>query len=169
MFQDMKPRDEQYIEAKIKERGGPELVQEDDDVLRELLEFENSIENAKRKTVVRTNSNSHFPRDLPTFEQDTKLRPDMSERTTQHSALFIKDLKKDLNEDWKSAVDRNMLIFERKFAVHQHQLRDNLSSVIHEENNRVIRKLSAGPHDKIRDKVSGTSNSTVVTQSLTMS
>lgn len=153
MFQEMKPREEQFIEARINDKGGPEHVQEDDDVLRELLEFENSIEGAKQKTAARVSSYPHFSRDLPTFEQDTKLRPDMSERTTQHSALYIKDLKKDLREDWKSAVDRNMLIFERKFTVHQQQLRDNLTSMIHEENNRMIRKLSAGPHDRIRHQV----------------
>lgn len=152
MFSEMKPQEEQFILSKIDEKGGPELVQEDDDVLRELLEFENSIEGTRQKTAFRSGY-SHFPRDLPTCDQDMKLRPDMSERTTQYSALYIKDLKKDLREDWKSAVDRNMLIFERKFTVHQQQLRDNLSSMIHEGNDHIIRKLSAGPHDRIRDRV----------------
>ena len=154
IFEEMKPREEQYIVAKIRERGGTAVVQQDDNALRELLEFENCIEFAKQKTAKRVSSHGNSLRDVPSFEQDAKLRRDKCERTTQHSSRFIMNLKKDLSEDWSSAVDRNMLVFDKKFTVHQQQLRDNLSCMIHQENNRIIRKLSAGPHDRIRNMVS---------------
>lgn len=154
MFLDLKPQEEQYVAAKVEECGGAELVQGNDAILRELLEYENNVESARVKTLVRMNSNLSTWRNFPGTEPLSKLRPDISERTTQQSAAFLKDIKNDLREDWRTAVDKNMTVFERKFEVHQRQLQDDLASMIHEHNSRIIRKLSAGPHDRIRDQVS---------------
>lgn len=149
MFHDFKPQEEAFIEAKVCERGGVRVVQEHDSMLRDLLEIEYNLQSPRRKGIVRMTSSTSVLTDAV----DTKLRPDISERTMQNSTTFLKDLKSDLREDWKTAVGRNMTVFQRKFAVHQRQLQEELSVVIHEENNRIIRHMSAGPHERIRNEV----------------
>jgi hypothetical protein len=85
---------------------------------------------------------------------NNKTRPDVSERTMLNSAITLKELKADLHEDWRTAVKNNMDVFQRKFSVLQKQLERDLPDFIHEESDRVIRKLRAGPHDRIYDDVS---------------
>ena len=148
VFQELKPQEEVFMDARIDERGGAEYVQENDAILRELLEFEYTIESARFKG--RPDATSVV------IEQpsNAKLRPDISERTMQNAAVFLKDLKDDLQEDWKTSLERNMTVFKRKFAIHQNRLKKGLSLVIQAENNRVIEQLIAGPHDRINNEVS---------------
>lgn len=136
------------MEAKVDERGGVERVQDNDRLLQELLEYEHNIQSSRHKGIVRMSSSMSM---LPD-PNDAKLRPDISERTMQNSTVFLKDLKDDLQEDWKTSVEKNMTVFQRKYDLHERQVKE-LSFVIHEENNRIIRKLSAGPHDRIYDEV----------------
>lgn len=147
MFRDLRPQEEAFIEAKIGERGGSERVQESDRLLQELLEYEHNIQASRHKGIVRMSSSMSM---LPD-PNDPKLRPEISERTMQDSTVFLKDLKDDLDEDWKTAVDKNMTVFQRKYDLHERQVKE-LSVVIHEENNRTIRELSIGPHDMINDE-----------------
>ncbi|KAI0340329.1 hypothetical protein BDW22DRAFT_412068 [Trametopsis cervina] len=147
LFRSFKSQEELYIASKVEEKGGLQLVQENDVVLRELLELESYVELAKGKSFARPLADGILGHDSMDAEQSAKLRPEASERTTQRSALFLKDLKHNLDEDWNAAVDRNMVVFERKFTMQQ-----QLASMIHKENDRVIQNLSAGPHDRIRDE-----------------
>lgn len=148
MFRELRPQEETFMEAKVDERGGVERVQDNDRLLQELLEYEHNIQSSRHKGIVRMSSSMSM---LPD-PNDAKLRPDISERTMQNSTVFLKDLKDDLQEDWKTSVEKNMTVFQRKYDLHERQVKE-LSFVIHEENNRIIRKLSAGPHDRVYDEV----------------
>ena len=123
-------------------------MQESDGLLQELLGYEHNIQASRHKGIVRMSSSMSM---LPD-PNDPKLRPEISERTMQNSTVFLKDLKDDLDEDWKTSVDKNMTVFQRKYDLHERQVKE-LSVVIHEENNRTIRELSIGLHDLINDEV----------------
>ena len=149
MFRELRPQEEAFMEAKIDERGGVDRVKDNDGLLQELLEYEHNINSSRHKGIIRMSSSMSV---LPD-PNDPKLRPDISERTMQNSTVFLKDLKDDLKEDWKTSVEKNMTVFQRKYDLHERQVKE-LSAVIHEGNNHIICELSAGPHDGIYDKVS---------------
>ncbi len=151
VFTEFKPQDEASLAAKVEEKGGTDYVQGNDTILRELLAYENTIVLANHNATSKVDATSAFTEQLSNAEQYAKLRPDISERSVQRSSL--RELKSDLGEDWKTAVDSNMKVFQRKFTIHKRQLQKELSYVIHEENERVIQKLSAGPHDRIQNEV----------------
>lgn len=149
LFRDLKPQVEVYLAARVDENGGIQVVEENDDILRDLLGIETNLQSSGRKGILRISSSAS----LHLETDDTKLRPDVSERTMLNSTIFLKDLKADLREDWETAVGNNRDVFQRKFAVLQTQLERDLPDYIHRENDRVIQKLTAGPHDGIDDPV----------------
>ncbi len=148
VFKEFKPQDEASLAAKVDEKGGADYVQGNDMILRELLAYEDSIMLANQNATSKIEASR--AEQFSNTEIYAKLRPDMNEQITRQSSL--KDLKNDLGEDWKTAVDRNMQVFQRKFSFRKKQLQE-LSLVIHEENDRIIQELSAGPHDTIHNKV----------------
>ena len=149
LFGEMKPQEEVYLAARVDENGGIHAVEENDNILRDLLGIETNLQASGRKGILRMPSSAsiHLETD------DTKLRPEMSERTMLDSTIFLKGLKADLSEDWDTAVGNNRDVFQRKFAVLQTQLARDLPDYILRENDRVIQKLTAGPHDGIDDPV----------------
>ncbi|THH02008.1 hypothetical protein EW026_g787 [Hermanssonia centrifuga] len=147
VFKEFKPQDEASLAAKVDEKGGADYVQGNDMILRELLAYEDSIMLANQNATSKIEASR--AEQFSNTEIYAKLRPDMNEQITRQSSL--KDLKNDLGEDWKTAVDRNMQVFQRKFSFRKKQLQE-LSLVIHEENDRIIQELSAGPHDTIHNK-----------------
>ncbi|EKM56765.1 uncharacterized protein PHACADRAFT_172445 [Phanerochaete carnosa HHB-10118-sp] len=144
---ELKSPEEILMEAKVDERGGPLSVQHNDSALRELLEFDYSLESLRNKGIRRIWSAPNLQLDV----DDAKLRPDMSERTMLNSAVVLNDVKDGLQEDWETALQRNMVVFQRKFAL-QRRLQEDLSAIIHEGNDRVIQELRTGPHDGIYDE-----------------
>lgn len=149
MFGQLRPREELLMEAKVLSQGGAARAQASDNALQELLELEYNLESSRSKgrRVQMTRLQSTLS---VTTTKDITMSPDMSERRMLEYNMSIKDLRKDLRQDWDTAVERNMSVFQRKFDL---QLRD-LSLVIRRENSRVIHRLTAGPHDEIQDEAS---------------
>ncbi|KAI8969692.1 hypothetical protein BD414DRAFT_518441 [Trametes punicea] len=64
--------------------------------------------------------------------------------------IDIEELRAALSEDPAISISRNSDAFERKFEMQEREL-VRIQEIVHEENGIVIRSLSSGPHDKIRD------------------
>jgi hypothetical protein len=64
------------------------------------------------------------------------------------------DLRKEIYEDPDSAVDKNRIVFFRKFEVQKRQIIDELTLVVTRESDRVIQVIKGGPHERILDRVS---------------
>ncbi|GJE98690.1 hypothetical protein PsYK624_149250 [Phanerochaete sordida] len=144
---ELKPPEEALMEAKVVERGGSRFVERSDSALRELLEFDYSLESSRIKGIFHSPSSSNLQLDT-----DTKLRPDISERTMLNSTTILNDVKDGLQEELDTALQNNMVIFQRKFALQRSRLQEDLSAVIHEGSDRVIQELRAGPHEAIHDE-----------------
>jgi hypothetical protein len=65
----------------------------------------------------------------------------------------LKDLREDLR-DPEVAIQKNMVVFERKLEVQQKRLSEEVKAAIEKQGDRVINALEAGPHDKLDDPVS---------------
>ena len=137
---EFQPEDERSLVAKIKEKGGTDRVKEHDTVLRELIRYESDIQTAKSKSSLSRNTS----RDRRFAKvQFSKYHPVIAERTDAKSNLDI--LKQDIDEDVKTTVAKNMAVFELKFDFHRRHQEEMFS---------VMQKLSTGPHERIRDRVS---------------
>ena len=137
MFKQLTPSDELALSRRIDARGGPQVVRENDLLLREFLQEDNS---AEQKHISKGGaSNDHGVKSLSS-----------NSRASGRSSYTIHDLKEDLHEDWDTAIKNNLQTFEGKFALQQRQLQEELWKFIHEENNRVIDAVSRGPHDLIK-------------------
>ncbi len=71
----------------------------------------------------------------------------------RQSTLDLRALKEELFEEPEIAIHRNWSAFERKFEMQEREL-ERIQKIVHEENQLVIKSVSSGPHDKIRDNVS---------------
>lgn len=124
IFQKLIPSDEVKIAEKISGKGDIKSIQKNESLLRELNDFENAIE----------------------------TRP--GERSNKRSAFSYKDLREELQEDFDSAIVKNLENFEGKFVLYQKQLREELSKFIRDENDRLLTAVKEGPHDRIKNEVS---------------
>lgn len=66
----------------------------------------------------------------------------------------VDDLRKDIFEDPDAAADKNRIVFFRKFEVQKRQIIDELTLVVTRESDRVIQVVKGGPHERILDRVS---------------
>jgi len=64
----------------------------------------------------------------------------------------IDDVKKGL-DDPAIVIQRNLQSFERKFAMQQRELLDDIDKLVRRESDRVIESVKSGPHNRILDKV----------------
>ncbi|KAJ3554138.1 hypothetical protein NM688_g3261 [Phlebia brevispora] len=141
LFREYQSPEEHVIAAKVEEKGGVDYVKQHDMILRELIQYEDNLESAKTKSVERFGENT--PAAQASRTHFVKLRPDEAERTAFKSNLA--NLRSDLREGVHEATARNMETFEPKFDFQLKQIQN----AIREENNRVIRRLDAGPHNRI--------------------
>ncbi|KAH9855711.1 hypothetical protein C2E23DRAFT_723446 [Lenzites betulinus] len=68
----------------------------------------------------------------------------------RRGTVDLQELKEELSEDPDISIQRNWNAFERKFEMQEREL-ERIQEIVHEENQIVIKSVSAGPHDKIRD------------------
>ncbi|KAI0820569.1 hypothetical protein BC628DRAFT_1329894 [Trametes gibbosa] len=68
----------------------------------------------------------------------------------RRGTVDLQELKEELSEDPDISIARNWNAFERKFEMQEREL-ERIQEIVHEENQLVIKSVSAGPHDKIRD------------------
>ncbi|KAI9464111.1 hypothetical protein BJY52DRAFT_887328 [Lactarius psammicola] len=62
------------------------------------------------------------------------------------------DLRTDIFEDPDAAVEKNQVVYFRKFEAQKRQIVDELAFVVKRESDRVIQEMKGGPHDRIRDR-----------------
>src|SRR6266702_699856 len=63
------------------------------------------------------------------------------------------DLRTDIFEDPDAAVEKNQIVYFRKFEAQKRQIIDELTFVVKRESDRVIQEMKGGPHERIRDRV----------------
>ncbi|KAH8102306.1 hypothetical protein BXZ70DRAFT_891052, partial [Cristinia sonorae] len=112
--------DEKKIAEKVKGKGDIKTIQRDDSLLRDLNDLENSLD----------------------------VQP--NDRSSKRSAFTAWDLREELQEDFDLAIVKNMEAFQGKFVLYQKQLKEDLSRFIAEQNDRLLKKVKEGPHDRIR-------------------
>ncbi|KAI9438361.1 hypothetical protein H4582DRAFT_257215 [Lactarius indigo] len=62
------------------------------------------------------------------------------------------DLRTEIFEDPDAAVEKNQVVYFRKFEAQKRQIIDELTFVVKRESDRVIQEMKGGPHDRIRDR-----------------
>ncbi|TCD69752.1 hypothetical protein EIP91_006288 [Steccherinum ochraceum] len=107
-------------------------------------------EKIKGNDIKSIQKNESLLRDLNDFENAIETRP--GERNNKRSAFSAKDLRDELQEDFESAIVKNLENFEGKFVLYQRQLREELSKFIREENDRLLTAVKEGPHDRIKNE-----------------
>ena len=137
MFKQLAPPDEVELARRVQVKGGINAVKDNDHILRELLQ-----------ETTDGDEKSH-----PLIEARDRDKNTPSARAKPHSTYTPSDLKGELLEDSDAAIKKNFATFEDKFAIRQRQLRDELTKVIREENDRVIDAVNQGPHDLIKQEV----------------
>ncbi|KAI0038795.1 hypothetical protein FA95DRAFT_1551039, partial [Auriscalpium vulgare] len=70
--------------------------------------------------------------------------------STGHTSL--NELRDDFVENPDAAVEKNMIVFSRKFEVQKRQIIDEIALVVQRESDRIIKEVTAGAHDRILDK-----------------
>ena len=128
IFEKLAPQDLVTIKKMVKEQGDVDVIIGNENALKKLNEFENSLE--------------------------TKEKIDMkSDYSRVRSTFSVKDLRDELRYDFEVSVQKNWVTFEGKFQLHTRQLQDELTKTINEGNSRVIKAVKEGPHDRIKNPV----------------
>ncbi|KAI0770883.1 hypothetical protein BD413DRAFT_613421 [Trametes elegans] len=68
----------------------------------------------------------------------------------RHSTMDLYELRGELSEDPEISIARNRETFGRKFEMQEREF-ERIQAIVHEENKLIIKSVSAGPHDRIRD------------------
>ena len=125
--------EQQELAALVEKKGGPTAVMGDNDALVELLRFRpaTALDQGKRSGGGRGGAEPH------------NGHPEGGD---------LAAVKQELFDSPESAVKKNLEAFERKFDL-QKTLQDNLGKTIRHEGDRVIKAVTAGPHDRIIDPV----------------
>ena len=137
LFKQMTPAEEVNLARRVDAKGGPQVVQGDDAILKDLLDSEPLADDR-----------THAQESKATGKSQAS-----GKSTPGKSSYSVRDLKQELHEDWGTAVKNNMEVFEGKFALQQRQLREELSKFIRDENDRILDNINSGPHDLIKQKV----------------
>lgn len=115
------------LDARIRQEGVSEVLK-NDSLLREL----NSLESKPNSLSSDGPSGGHGHTD---------------------SSTEYKDLQKELQEDPKTAIEKNLNIFTRKFEMQKKEIVEEINKLVVRESDRVIESVLAGPHEKILDRV----------------
>ena len=67
--------------------------------------------------------------------------------------LEVVSLREDILEDPNTAVEKNWVLFSRKFEAQKNQIVDELARVVIRESDRVVQELKGKAHGRIRDRV----------------
>jgi hypothetical protein len=139
-FEKMREPEEARILEDVNLKGGVKAVRDNDDKLRQILSNQ-----GKSANVVKTE------------ETNSKLALTSSAAMMQYNSkanmeaynYSFENLKKDLQEDWKAALESNRKAFDNRFELFSKQVDDLITDVKWIKN-----AASKGPHDLIRDQVS---------------
>ncbi|KAF8273628.1 hypothetical protein EI94DRAFT_1795034 [Lactarius quietus] len=129
MFEQLVSPEQKQLAATVAANGGVKALKDDDKMLLELERTASKVISAPGAEGPRA------PRAKP---GDANPNAD--------------DLRKDIFEDPEVAVERNQIVFFRKFEAQQRQIIDELTLVVKRESDRVIQEIKGGPHERILDR-----------------
>ncbi|KAI0260000.1 hypothetical protein BC834DRAFT_942566 [Gloeopeniophorella convolvens] len=128
VFQQMVNPEQKRLGELVRAKGGVRAIKESDILLAELDLAAHKI-------------SEHGAHDEDRHQHQTPVTP----------AAFDA-LKMDVFEAPDAAVEKNMVVFSRKFEVQKRQIIDELTLVVKREGDRVIEKVTSGPHERIVDQ-----------------
>ncbi|KAM5533025.1 hypothetical protein V8D89_013293 [Ganoderma adspersum] len=129
LFSHVVSPDQQELTALVQNKGGQVAVMGNDNVLRELLEFQptTSIE----------------------LLRGAKNDGDVGSHVLVRDNLAI--VKQELFESPVLSIKKNLEVFERKFQIQQKELEEETWWTVHHERDRVIDSVTSGPRDRLID------------------
>jgi len=137
LFRELASPEQKRLSELIAVKGGVKVLKDDDRVLLELEKAEDKTVSGEPKAEVGRTRREH--------PQDTNIR------------ATANNLRRDIFEDPNVAVEKNLIVFSRKFEAQKNQIIDELTLVVRRESDRVIQEVKGGPHERILDRVSGRS------------
>ena len=132
------PSAEKDLASQIKHEGGTDAVIANENTLRILLDEQNKLE-------ARNRAESSADEDVRGLDTTTDKR----------SIYTVHHLKKELQEDWDTAVKKNLEAFAGKFAIQQRQMQEDMDNAVSRGVDRMINALNQGPHELINNEVIG--------------
>jgi len=133
LFQELVSPEQKRLSELVVAKGRGRVLKDDDKALLELEKVAGKASGLPKAEV------GHARREKPN-DSDTNLAAD--------------NLRRDIFEHPNVAVERNLIVFSRKFEAQKNQLLDELTLVIKRESDRVIQEVKGGPHERILDRVS---------------
>lgn len=147
-FQSMVPLEEAEMKAVVlsgENAKDPDIIKKmlakDPDIVKKILEDPNKV-----KKILEMESKAVDSRGAAGLGRKANHREDVG------------DLLRDINQDPNVAIKRNAeLFFDRKFAMQRRKIQADIAKTVRREGDRIISAVTAGPHDRIIDKVGMTS------------
>ncbi|KAI0766841.1 hypothetical protein BD413DRAFT_141310 [Trametes elegans] len=130
-FSSLVPADQQQLAEVVRNKGGPEAVMRDNSTLLSLAKYKTS---------------SGTPVGKPA---DPHTEPGHSDSNVGDE---LTALREELFDSADAAMEKNLKTFERKFAMQQKKLLEEMQGLVRHESDRVIDSVLSGPHDRIRDR-----------------
>ena len=130
LFEQLVSPEQKLLSDLVNAKGGVIVFQENDNVL---LDLEKAAIKASNSASVE----GHRTR---------QAEPDRAD-------LVVGNLREDILEDPNTAVEKNWVVFSRKFEAQKNQIIDELTLVVQRESDRVIQELKGKAHERIRDRV----------------
>lgn len=148
----MRPREEVQLARKIDRKWGIDNVKNDEDLLRELYDAQSGTRQDEDDG---EDTTSPFSDRIKAVEgKNQRLGIGKKSSVGKGSENTFDEFKAQLNENVQSVLQSNLQTFlDGKFSLFFKPLEDNLQRYIHEENSELWKKMSKGPHDRIRNKV----------------
>ena len=146
MFKNMMPKEEADLAHKVDELGGAAFITHNDKVLNELY-LASAASTGKQGSAasVGLGVTDHFQ----PLDRDAKSYSAKDRQKAGLQSDGLRELKRELVEGYDAAVKKNMATFEIKFKM----FKDELTIIMHEESDRVIKAMNSGPHELIKDEV----------------
>lgn len=136
-FSEMRPWNERQIALAVADAGDIEDIKRDDHALRKLFE-----------------THERFPgRTSAPSGANLGSRPDSDGSSKQSRQASFERFKVELNQDITATLQANFMQFQEQLISFQNKLSTDLQDFIRRENNRLVDKISDGPHVHIHDKV----------------
>jgi hypothetical protein len=88
------------------------------------------------------------------LEMESKADDSSGATGSQSGSSDVGDLLRDIHEDPDIAIKRNAELFDQKFAIQRRKIQADIARSVRREGDRIISAVTAGPHDRIIDKVS---------------
>jgi len=136
IFQNFVPPEQQELARYIETKGGIQALQENDEVLKQVYQYEKKIAPVETSLA-------------PAASDILSSGGSRKSRVPQETTLD--DLREDLLTSPDDAIIKNKAIFEKKFNIHSRQLIAEFNHTVAREGDRIIKALTSGPYDRIID------------------